>query len=255
MALTEEQLQLQADILASKTDSATNPNMPYKANTTLNKGLNPDLFSGNNTKIVNAINKLATDALFVSTQANDVTNKVNEILMDTSSTAGQSIWTEVKELMEKDTIIEGIRHILQGQQADKILGLSSDNVGKVLAVGEDMLGNLVVDFVDMPQGGSGGGSSEGGGESTGDVLAEQVMYFNPARPEFTNVAEALNAALEGGGGATGTIIWEQIVNRPDVPNKIEMTEQELVLKGSDGDISSVELISSADIDDILAELD
>lgn len=255
MALTEEQLQLQADILASKTDSATNPNMPYKANTTLNKGLNPDLFSGNNTKIVNAINKLATDALFVSTQANDVTNKVNEILMDTSSTAGQSIWTEVKELMEKDTIIEGIRHILQGQQADKILGLSSDNVGKVLTVGEDILGNLVIDFVDMPQGGSSGGSSEGGGESTGDVLAEQVMYFNPARPEFTNVAEALNAALEGGGGATGTIIWEQIVNRPDVPNKIEMTEQELVLKGSDGDISSVELISSADIDDILAELD
>ena len=34
-----------------------------------------------------------------------------------------------------------------------------------------------------------------------------------------------------------------------------MTEQELVLKGSDGDISSVELISSADIDDILADLD
>lgn len=255
MALTEEQLQLQADILASKTDSATNPNMPYKANTTLNKGLNPDLFSGANTKIVNAINKLATDASFVSTQASDVTNKVNEILMDTSSTTGQSIWTEVKELMEKDTIIEGIRHILQGQQADKILGLSSDNVGKVLTVGEDTLGNLVIDFVDMPQGGSGGGSSEGGGgEFTGDILAEQVMYFNPARPEFTNVAEALNAALEGG-GATGTIIWEQIVNRPDVPNKIEMTEQELVLKGSDGDISSVELISSADIDDILADLD
>ena len=255
MALTEEQLQLQADILASKTDSTTNPNMPYKANTTLNKGLNPDLFSGNNTKIVNAINKLATDATVVSTQANDVTNKVNEILMDTSSTVGQSIWTETKELMEKDTIIEGIRHILQGQQADKILGLSSDDIGKVLTVGEDILGNLVIDFVDMPQGGSGGGSSEGGGGFTGDVLAEQVMYFNPARPEFTNVAEALNAALEGGGGPTGTIIWEQIVNRPDVPNKIEMTEQELVLKGSDGDISSVELISSADIDDILAELD
>jgi hypothetical protein len=255
MALTEEQLKLQADILASKTDSTTNPNMPYKANTTLNKGLNPDLFSGNNTKIVNAINKLATDVAVISTQANDVTNKVNEILMETSSTAGQSIWTEVKELMEKDTIIEGIRHILQGQQADKILGLSSDNVGKVLTVGEDMLGNLIIDFVDMPQGGSGGGSSEGGGGSTGDVLAEQVMYFNPARPEFTNVAEALNAALEGGGGSTGTIIWEQIVNRPDVPNKIEMTEQELVLKGNDGDISSVELISSADIDDILAELD
>lgn len=255
MALTEEQLKLQADILASKTDSATNPNMPYKANTTLNKGLNPDLFSGNNTKIVNAINKLATEASFVSTQASDVTNKVNEILMDTSSTVGQSIWTEVKELMEKDTIIEGIRHILQGQQADKILGISSDDIGKVLTVGEDMLGNLIIDFVDMPQGGSGGGSSEGGGGSTGDVLAEQVMYFNPARPEFTNVAEALNAALEGGGGATGTIIWEQIVNRPDVPNKIEMTEQELVLKGNDGDISSVELISSADIDDILSELD
>lgn len=254
MALTEEQLQLQADILASKTDSTTNPNMPYKANTTLNKGLNPDLFSGNNTKIVNAINKLATDAEFISAQSRDVTNKVNEILMDTSTSTGQSIWTEVKELMEKDTIIEGIRHILQGQQADKILGLSSDNIGKVLTVGEDTLGNLVIDFVDMPQGGSGGGSSEDGGEFTGDVLAEQVMYFNPAHPEFTNVAEALNAALEGG-GATGTIIWEQIVNRPDVPNKIEMTEQELVLKGSDGDISSVELISSADIDDILADLD
>lgn len=253
MALSEDELRLQLDILTQRTDQ--NEQMVYKTSAILNKALNPDVFSGQNSRIVNAINLLATNIEKSNALSNNVANKVNEILLDTSMDVNLAIWNEVKELMEKDTIIEGIRHILQGQQADKILGLSEDNVGKVLTVSEDALGNLVIDFVDMPQGGSGGGSSEGGGEFTGDVLAEQVMYFNPARPEFTNVAEALNAALEGGGGATGTIIWEQIVNRPDVPNKIEMTEQELVLKGSDGDISSVELISSADIDDILAELD
>ncbi len=250
MALSEDELRLQLDILTQRTDQ--NEQMVYKTSAILNKALNPDVFSGQNSKIVNAINLLASDAEQTNSLSNNVANKVNEILLDTSMDVNLAIWNETKELMEKDTIIEGIRHILQGQQADKILGLSSDNLGKVLTVGEDMLGNLIIDFVDMPQGGSGGG--EGSGEFTGDIVAEQVMYFNPARPEFTNVAEALNAALEGG-GAGGTIIWEQIVNRPDVPNKMELTEQELVLKGDDGDISSVEIISSADIDDIFSELD
>lgn len=254
MALTEEQLLLQADILASKTDSATNPNMAYKANTTLNKGLNPDLFSGNNTKIVNAINKLAADAAVVINQSSDVSNKINEILMDTSTTFGENVWNETKELMEKDSMIEGIRHILQGQQADKILGLTSDDIGKVLSVDVDMLGNLIVKSVDMPSGGSGGGGGFTGDIS--DLHASNIPYANPGRPEISNVAEALDAALEGGmGGGVGDILWQQILNPPEIPNELSLTSQALILKSSEGDLSSVDIMNDADIDEILLNLD
>ena len=63
MALTEEELKQQANVLATKTED--NPNMPYKANATLNKGLNPDYYSGQYTKIVNALNKLVMRTIFL----------------------------------------------------------------------------------------------------------------------------------------------------------------------------------------------
>ena len=56
MALTDQEKVLQAGILAEKTDTTTNPNMVYSTAGAANKGLNPAYFTGNNTKIVNAMN-------------------------------------------------------------------------------------------------------------------------------------------------------------------------------------------------------
>ena len=48
-ATLSERQQVQYDVLTYKLDTATNNKLVYKTNAVLNKGLNPDYFSGNNT--------------------------------------------------------------------------------------------------------------------------------------------------------------------------------------------------------------
>ena len=93
MAMTDEELMLQMNILASKISD--NPNMPIKSNAMLNKGLNPEFFSGNYTKVVNALNQLAVNADIANTNANLVADKVNELLLDTSNFENQAIWEQL----------------------------------------------------------------------------------------------------------------------------------------------------------------
>ena len=146
MAMTDDELKLQLDILASRTDQ--NPDMVYKTVASLNKGLNPEYFTGNNTKIVNAINFLAENSVMVSELSEAVANKVNELLLDTSSDANKLIWDNVKELMEMNTIIEGIQRILEGKQQDKILGITPDDIGKILTVSQAEDGEMMVKAID-----------------------------------------------------------------------------------------------------------
>ena len=145
MAMTDEELMLQMNILVSKISD--NPNMPYKASTTLNKGLNPEFFSGNYTKVVNALNKLAAEAKEVNANAAKVANKVNEILLDTSNTENQAIWEQLKVSMGQPTIIQGLLDLYEGKSANKLLGLEDLNVedaaGKVLSIDKDEDGNLI----------------------------------------------------------------------------------------------------------------
>ena len=147
MAMTDEQLMLQLEILTSKTDQ--NPNMVYKANAALNKALNPSFFSGNATKIVNAINDLAvkTDQSIVT--AKTVAQKVNDILLDVDTTDNAVIWENVKGLMGKETIIEGLEEILKGNLVDNVLGISSADYGKVLSVDVTNEGRAIVNAVNI----------------------------------------------------------------------------------------------------------
>ena len=154
MALTEEQLQQQLNILATKTSD--NSLMVFSALSGVNKGLDPSVFSGNNTKIVNAINKLAKDITALKNDVSATLNKVNEVMLDTSSTENAAFWEETKELMGKDTVIEGLRHMLESNLEHKILGLQPDDEGKMLSVGIDDAGNPTVIAVDAPTGGGGG---------------------------------------------------------------------------------------------------
>ena len=104
MALTEEQILQQINVLTTKTSE--NTQMTYKTNGTLNKALNPDVFSGTNTKIVNAINLLASMADTATATSIAVAEKLNSILLDIDATDNVAVWENVKNLMEKNTIIE-----------------------------------------------------------------------------------------------------------------------------------------------------
>jgi hypothetical protein len=249
MALTTEQLVLQMDILASKTDSATNPNMTYKANATLNKGLNPAHFSGNYTKIVNALNKLADTDTTVITMAQTTTNMLNTLLLDVTTTENAAIWEALKGLMGKDTIIEGMTDILSGIKQKELLGITENDMGKFLCVDKNEDGILITKAVEIA----------GVGEA---IKAKDVVYENEDRPEFSNVNDAITYLLNNPGNNTGgdgniitSIEWEKIINKPKIPSELVLTDDKLCMKSEEEVLSEVELLTDNDIDSMIALLD
>ena len=253
MALTEEQLKLQMEILASKTDSSTNPNMVYKSNAALNKGLNPEFFTGNGTKIVNAINSLAAKSEQCIINNQTIMDKVNSILLDVDMTDNAVLWEETKELMEKDTIIEGIKNILEGNLADKILGFDIDDTGKILAIDTNEEGNAVVKAVDMP--------------SSQEVTAIGIPYTNQNVPTVKNVKSALDYVIlqilsgNTGGGLEGDLIlgditWDMILDKPVVGSRLSLISNRLALLDSEGTIiSSINLTTDKEIDEMIESMD
>lgn len=108
MALTDQEKVLQAGILAEKTDEATNPNMTYSSMVTSNKGLNPEYFTGNNTKIVNAVNSTYEQAQMAMTTVTSFGNKINGVLLDTGNTDGLAKLEQLRTDMGYQTLIEGL---------------------------------------------------------------------------------------------------------------------------------------------------
>ena len=234
MAMSDEELLLQMNILASKTGD--NPNMAYKANATLNKGLNPEYFTGNNTKIVNAINHLAETSVKISDLSEAVADKVNELLLDTSSDANKAIWDNVKELMEMDTIIEGIQRILEGKQQDKVLGITPDDIGKILSVAQAEDGEMMVKAID-------------------NILnAGQMEYTHEEHPEVQTVEGALDKLFELQNNKLDEVTWDMIMNKPAIPTGLELTDNALVMNDEDGEMSSVPLMTNEDVDKLLNDL-
>lgn len=238
MALTTEQLVLQSDILASKTDATTNPNMVYKAVEAMNKGLNPEYFSSNKTKIVNAINTLASQNKANSDMVQEFVVKMNDVMMNVSSTDGKVIWEETQKLMDKSTIIEGVKNILEGNRQEQILGLLESDFGKVLSVGKDENGNLITKAIEV---------------KIGDIIAGDISYNNELHPEITNVAEAIDFLFENG-VASGPVNWEDIQNKPRLADNMILTSDALVLKSGDVDLSTIAIVGDSDIESIFAAL-
>lgn len=208
MALTEEQILQQINVLTTKTSE--NTSMAYKANATLNKGLNPEYFSGNNTKIVNALNLLAEKNAANDLTTKTVAAKVNEILLDTTSGSGIVIWAETKELMGKDTIIEGINSILKGEKAVQILGVTEADINKVLSVAVDENGDLILKAIDQ---------------------------------------------ISGGGSIEKDVTWEDILDKPEViVDSMELSEDSLSLKDGDRIVSSIPLMTEADVTELIEQL-
>ncbi len=251
MALTDEQLVLQADILASKTDSATNPNMVYKTIASLNKGLNPEVFTANNTKIVNAINYLAGIVTNAEYLVATMGTKMNEALLDLSSDENKAIWEQTKELMGKTNIIEGMQSVLEGQQQDKILGITAADIDKVLSVARNDNGDLVVKAIDMIHPVS---------------KVDEIEYTNNKSANIQNVKDALDYLFEnmnngnngelGGGVTIGEITWDMIEGKPEIiADQLVLSDNNLTLSGQGSVISTVPLINQQDIDELIAGLD
>ena len=108
MALTDQEKVLQAGILAEKTDTTTNPNMVYSTAGAANKGLNPAYFTGNNTKIVNAMNKTYKQAEMAMSTVGTFGNKIDNILLNTETSEGQTKLEQLRTDMGQQTLIEGL---------------------------------------------------------------------------------------------------------------------------------------------------
>lgn len=248
MALSNEELLQQVNMLATRTDD--NKEMKFNKMPGINKGLNPDFFTGNNTKIVNAINKLASEVNALETAVVDMINKTNSVLMDVNSIENQEVWEETKRLMGEDTIIEGIRALLDGKMQDKVLNIDEEDEGKVLTVVIDDAGNPVVKPVDMGDIGTGGGSVE-------DVIsAYTVTYLNGDHPEMTNVGQAIDHIMDTIANFDFEVTWKDIKNKPKIGNKLELDEDSLnLLSNKDVELSAVPLMTDDDIFDLINDLD
>lgn len=175
MALSEETLKLQIDILASKISD--NPDMEYKKNAILNKGLNPDYFSGQYTKVVNALNKVADDNKKAMNASTDIMDKFNNILLDTSNEDNSRVFEQLQSLVGAPTIIEGMVNMLQGNTQEQLLNLKQDDIGKFLTV-EQSENKLVVNAIDLI------------------LNAEDILYANENLPEAQNVKDVLDYAVD-----------------------------------------------------------
>ena len=226
MALSEEAILQQINVLTTKT--AENAEMIYKAIPALNKGLNPEFFKGNDTKIVNAINKLAVDVNALNTAVINMIEKVNSVLMDTASTQNKEVWEETQKLMGENTIIEGIKALLEGQLQDKVLGLDAADKDKLLQVSINEMGIPEVKATSIDS-------------LTVEVGSYDVSYINRDFKGINSVGEAIDVILE---------------DLPQLANDLVIEEEELVLKSvNDDELANVPLTSDEDINDIIDSLD
>jgi hypothetical protein len=238
MALTEEEIALQIDVLTKKTSD--NPEMIYKASATLNKALNPNYFSGQNTKIVNAINKLAADFEILEKFVRSTAGKNDDVLLDVHTDLNAPVWEETQELMEATTVIEGINLILKGHHLHKMLNITVEDINKVLTVGMDEKGKLITKAI-----------------SLGDLghTADTVKYENEALPEIHTVEDAINHILSEINKPPLDINWDMIQNKPAIGNALELSEGVLEMKSGDEVISTINITIDSDIDDIISSLE
>ena len=249
MALSKEELQQQINILTTRTDD--NDGMKYSKLPGINKGLNPDYFTGNNTRIVNAINKLAQDVAAMQTAVIDMINKTNGVILDVNSVENKEVWEETKRLMREDTIIEGIRAILEGRSQDRIFDLDEEDAGKILTVVIDDDGNPIIkpiDFnIELPD--------DDKPEEPEIISAYTVTYLDADNPEITTVGEAIDHIMSQLKNIDFEISWDDVKDKPSIGSRLELDEDSLsLISEEDVELSSVPLMSDEDILDLVTSL-
>ena len=174
----------------------------------------------------------------IDENSDKIMNVINNMLIDITTDENKAVWENVQELMEKPTLVEGIRHILEGKQVDKILGLTEDDIGKLVSVIQDEeTGEIVIKCIE------------------GVFKAFQMEYNHEEFEDITNVSEALDRLFELQKDDLKTVSWDMITNKPEVASSLELTDDSLVLKNPDEEVlSEIHIASDDDIDDIIAGL-
>ena len=239
MALSEEAILQQINVLTKKT--AENAEMIYKAIPALNKGLNPEYFTGNDTKIVNAINKIAAEVDMLNHAVVDMMDRVNSILLDIGGTENKEKWEETKELMGEDTIIEGIKAILEGKLQEEILQLDRADVDKLLSVGVNKeTGALEVKPTSIDS-------------LVVEVGSYDVAYANRDFKAINSVGEAIDFILDD---MQQPLEWDELVNVPKMADDLVIEEDSLVLKSvEDDELANIPITTDEDINNIIGSLD
>ena len=106
---------VQYDVLTLKLDSSTNPKLVYKKSTATNKGLNPDYFSGFNTKLVNLLNKIAKDMITTQDTVKQVYDNYDPVVVNTSTTEGKVLLDQMRLATGKDTLVESVTALANGE--------------------------------------------------------------------------------------------------------------------------------------------
>ena len=245
MALTDEQLAIQLQVLTEKTSS--NASMTYTKSARTNKALNPDKFSNYNSKIVNAINLLYDDSVITQADAATSTQILNDVLGSTAVPENKSEWDSVIEILHGispsyKNMINASKAILTGEAISQILQVSAADKGKLLSIDLDEENNVIIKTVTA-------GTGSGGDITTLD--ASNVTYTNTNVASLTNVKEAIDYMLNNN---VSEINWENIKNKPNFVDGLELTDSALLLKSGENSVSTVELISDNDITEIISGL-
>lgn len=245
MALTEEQLAIQLQVLTEKTSN--NASMTYTSSARTNKALNPNKFSSNNSKIVNAINLLYDDSIKTQADAATSTQILNDVLGSTSVPENKSEWNSVVEILQGispsyTNMIYASKAILTGEAISQILQVSAADKGKLLSIDLDEENNVIIKTVTA-------GTGSGGDITT--LEASNVTYTNTNVASLTNVKEAIDYMLNNN---VSEINWENIKNKPNFVDSLELTDSALLLKSGENSVSTVELINDNDITEIVNAL-
>ena len=139
MALTDQEKVLQAGILAEKTDTTTNPNMVYSTAGAANKGLNPAYFSGNNTKIVNAMNATYKQAEMAVSTVAGFGDKIDNILLNTETSEGTAKLVQLRTDMGYQTLIEGLIDLYENKLPTYV---TTESFNTALGDTESLLSNI-----------------------------------------------------------------------------------------------------------------
>ena len=110
-----ERKQVQYDVLTYKLDVTTNDKLVYKLSKLANKGLNPAYFSGNDTKLVNILNKFYEDIDYVKSTTAGVYSKFDPIVLDTDDPNNAAMLEAMRKATGKQTLIESVLALAKGE--------------------------------------------------------------------------------------------------------------------------------------------
>lgn len=114
-AKPNERKQVQYDVFTYRLDSTTNDKLVYRASKLLNKGLNPNYFTGDNTKIVNILNDFYTVIDKTKSTVAEVYNVFNPVVLDTAVDSNKAILEAMRKATGKQTLVESVLALAKGE--------------------------------------------------------------------------------------------------------------------------------------------